>query len=373
MRHLSDLMIDPDRAEFLRGFSEKTRWHGRVATPTRLPELLDWDVLDNALRSPGFPTDRLRIVVDEQRVSSALYLDRAGGALRTDVLQSLAEQGATFVIDGISRVVGTLADLSRGIERELFGRVNCSAYLSFGERSAFLPHYDDHDVLVVHLMGSKAWRGYGQNQRFPVRRGPTQRVGAPEWERVLEPGDLLYLPRGEVHAAVPVDRPSLHLTFGIGERTGVDFAKALAVAAEAHEPFRRSLLRTDVAEQEAELKRALHALIDTASLDAFLAQDDQERRLKPVAAFNFAARLAPDTQLASALLRRVDLRTDDPREIKLTMGGQSLHLTQIERRALDLLTRCDRMSFAHLAQALDDPGLAAALTRLATLALVEIV
>jgi hypothetical protein len=372
MRHLSELMTEPGRAEFLRCFAAKIRWQGRVSEQGGLKALFGWEVLDTALRSPGFPTDRLRVMVDEQRVGDALYLDAKTGSLRPDALQSLAEQGATLVVDGISRVVGALADLARGIERELSGSVNCSAYVSFGERSAFLPHFDDHDVLIVHLQGSKAWCGYGQNQRFPVRRGPTQRVGAPEWETVLEAGDLLYLPRGEVHAAVPVVWPSVHLTIGIGERTGVDFVKALGETAGAHELFRRSLSRTDTAEQESELKGALHALIDAASLDDFLAQDDEQRRLKPVAAFNFGKRLAPDTRLASALLRRIDLRPDDPREVKLTLGGQPVRLAQIERSALNLLTRCDQMSFAELAQALGDTGLATALTTLATLALIEI-
>jgi len=69
---------------------------------------------------------------------------------------------------------------------------------------------------VVQIAGSKHWRCYGPAP-IGIPTGELVNVAgrAPEWQGALVPGDVLYLPRGEVHCAVPVAPPSLHLTVRI--------------------------------------------------------------------------------------------------------------------------------------------------------------
>jgi hypothetical protein len=43
------------------------------------------------------------------------------------------------------------------------------------------------------------------------------------WEHVLQTGDLLYIPRGWWHLAIPLNEPTLHLTIGVSNPTGADF------------------------------------------------------------------------------------------------------------------------------------------------------
>jgi lysine-specific demethylase/histidyl-hydroxylase NO66 len=75
---------------------------------------------------------------------------------------------------------------------------------------------------VVHLEGSKRWRVWEPltRTRRPVRaaRVPMpslDELGPPALDRMLRPGDVLYVPRGFPHAAETVDAASAHLTIGV--------------------------------------------------------------------------------------------------------------------------------------------------------------
>ena len=67
--------------------------------------------------------------------------------------------------------------------------------------------------------------------------------GVPLWEGTLEDGDLLYIPRGWWHVALPLNEPTLHLTVGIHNRTGLDLLGWLKERLREREDFRRDLPR----------------------------------------------------------------------------------------------------------------------------------
>ncbi|MEJ7561939.1 MAG: cupin domain-containing protein, partial [Ilumatobacteraceae bacterium] len=84
-------------------------------------------------------------------------------------------------------------------------------------------HFDFHDVLVVQLSGSKRWRVWDRLDRTatPVRGAPhthaptIDEVGEARFDRILEAGDCLHVPRGCPHSPETVDEASAHLTIGI--------------------------------------------------------------------------------------------------------------------------------------------------------------
>ena len=59
--------------------------------------------------------------------------------------------------------------------QEHFGfPVGCSAYLTPTSTQGFPPHYDDVEVFVLQLQGSKRWRPYVETQaRMAGRLGPS--------------------------------------------------------------------------------------------------------------------------------------------------------------------------------------------------------
>lgn len=85
-------------------------------------------------------------------------------------------------------------------------------------------HSDDQDVFILQLEGSKAWNVYGSPIELPysneqlgkVRPVDKSTLGPPLLRAELQPGSVLYLPRGFVHEASATDAGgSLHITLTV--------------------------------------------------------------------------------------------------------------------------------------------------------------
>jgi len=76
------------------------------------------------------------------------------------------------------------------------------------------------------------------------------------WEGMLEDGDMLYIPRGWWHVAVPLNEPTLHLTIGVHQLTGLDFLSWYADRLRTSVSVRQDLPRLGTAEdREMRLER----------------------------------------------------------------------------------------------------------------------
>ena len=108
-----------------------------------------------------------------------------------------------------------LDQLARALELLIQGPVSASAFWSRGGMRAPV-HYDDHDLIVVQLQGTKRWYvATRPSDLFNTWRGVSGNppdLGAHEVVD-LAPGDLMYLPRGTFHT-VDSDTESVHLAIG---------------------------------------------------------------------------------------------------------------------------------------------------------------
>lgn len=111
---------------------------------------------------------------------------------------------------------------------DVFPYVYCNMYLTPTNSATVPPHSDDRDVLLLQIHGDKHWKVWGTTPQYlPFKEeevGKTRPVPAevlaepPVVDVVVRQGDLLYLPRGFVHAAETkgLEGPSLHFTLAIG-------------------------------------------------------------------------------------------------------------------------------------------------------------
>lgn len=115
-----------------------------------------------------------------------------------------------------------LAGLMARLEAELGCLVGSNAYLTPAGAQGLAPHHDDIEAFVLQVEGRKHWRVYEPVVELP--RGPSgdldaADLGQPALEVVLEPGDVLYFPRGWVHQAdTPADTISTHITISTYQR-----------------------------------------------------------------------------------------------------------------------------------------------------------
>ncbi|XP_044518000.1 ribosomal oxygenase 1 [Gracilinanus agilis] len=141
--------------------------------------------------------------------------------------------------------------------QEHFGSmVGANAYLTPPGSQGFAPHYDDIEAFVLQLEGKKRWRVYKpqeQVEELPQFSSPNfgpEGLGKPVLQEVLEPGDLLYFPRGFIHQAeCEPGVHSLHLTISTFQRNSWGdlleplLPAALQAAMEEDVEFRRGLPR----------------------------------------------------------------------------------------------------------------------------------
>lgn len=204
----------------------------------------------------GLRTPFLRIAKGGT-VRPASDYTRSGGAgadiadqVADDRVLDLLADGNTLVLQGLHRIWPALVDFAAALRTDLGHPVQINSYLTPRAAQGFAHHYDVHDVFVLQVVGTKHWQIHApvhpdplRSQPWTDRRGEVERVSAAEplIDTVLEPGDVLYLPRGYVHGARAQDGISLHLTVGIHPVTRYSIVESLLAEASAAPGLRTSL------------------------------------------------------------------------------------------------------------------------------------
>ncbi|SPM33288.1 cupin superfamily protein, partial [Mycobacterium rhizamassiliense] len=184
---------------------------GLLAGESAIEELLD--------RYCGQPSALRLIRKKDKRRGDSYRL--ADGSLDVVRVRNDFADGYTIIFESVERYVRTIGLLSQSIEVELNFPVQVNAYITPPGSQGLVPHYDEHDVLIVQILGSKTWHIYNGIDVPPREMRPDKDhaiaiddLPLPSDLR-LEPGDVLYLPRGRVHMAETTSEPSIHLTVGI--------------------------------------------------------------------------------------------------------------------------------------------------------------
>jgi hypothetical protein len=355
---LASLLGPAAERELVDAFLGKRRLHVVSPDPRRAEALLPPWVLDRLVASDALPAGGLEVLRAGDVVPRGRYR-ASDGRLRSDALDALIAEGVSLLLHRVDDEVPAVAGLADALERRLGHTVWANAYVTHGPGGALAPHYDDHDVIVVQVRGAKRWFGHGTPNASPVVRSPDGRdFGPATWDLVVGPGDALYLPRGEVHHTANVGALSVHVTFGVDTRRGVELLTTLRERAAEERIFRDDLTR--LAGPEAlraharALKARLHALVDALDVDAHLAEDDRARALRSLTSLGgaeVAARAPSASVVVSAVRRRLALR-DDGAEVVLDAGGRAFRLSPAAGRVLELVATRDGPSLEDLAREL---------------------
>jgi hypothetical protein len=132
-------------------------------------------------------------------------------------------EGATLVLDSLHLREAKLGLLCRLLEQELGHYFQTNLYLTPPKGQGFTPHWDNHDVFVLQMVGSKHWRLDKRRSKVPGTNEYMTEQGrelAPDADSfTLNQGDMIYIPRGFIHAAECGSEPSLHITLGLIPQT----------------------------------------------------------------------------------------------------------------------------------------------------------
>ncbi|MBT2467071.1 cupin-like domain-containing protein [Streptomyces sp. ISL-66] len=279
--------------------------------------LFSWDDLNRIIATQRLEPPRLRLSVDGEMVPVHRYAvpttNRRAvtwSRIQPAELHSQLKDGASLVLDSVEKIHPPVGAAAEGLERFLGTSVQVNAYASWTEREGFGLHWDDHDVVVVQVHGSKRWRLYGATREAPTFRDvetPEKPEGDPVADVVLAPGDVLYLPRGWWHA-VTADQgtESLHLTFGLVSHTGADLLHWVVDQLRSGLALRRDIPRfsslPDQSDFLAELRRELlDELADPRLVERWAESDDTTPRGHAMPSLPYVDGLPPRPEIAVRL------------------------------------------------------------------------
>ena len=169
------------------------------------------------------------MMLDKKKISyndySSLSLDVSGSNNRPDAykVQKLVSKGASIILNDIEKYNSNLLKIADELQKLTQGRCQGNLYFSMASHKAFGPHFDLHDVFAIHFEGEKVWNIYENIENAPInhpifRISPEERIkraGKLIDQVTLQPGDLLYIPRGQYHDALASKNGAIHVAFGL--------------------------------------------------------------------------------------------------------------------------------------------------------------
>jgi hypothetical protein len=329
--------------EFLASFWGVSFFHVRGRSG-RFARLMPWQRMNEILSRHRLDFPRLRLVQDGESVPVSSYLRHvAGNRGKTSVPRlkpvGLAERlrdGATLVLDAVDELQDPLKELAAGLELFFREHVQINLYAGWQTSRGFDLHWDDHDVFILQVTGRKRWSVYGQTRPFPLvsdierAEKPTRE---PLWEGTLEDGDLLYIPRGWWHVAIPLAEPTLHLTVGVHNRTGLDLLRWLTERMRASETFRQDLPRfaseASRTTHVARMREDLLAEFTDELLERFYEETDAhaDARAQPALPWGATPQIIPQSK--QALVR---LAAPRPLKFEFDAEGGAFEFDALKRR-----------------------------------------
>jgi len=267
-----DWAIAPNSPDsFFKDHFEKKPLVIRRGQPGYYKDLLSFEDIDRVVTTMGLSVPEITVTKAGGNITAADFAYESGFIDPVRVNQLFAD-GATVILSGLHERLPKLARFCRALEAVMSCRVQTNIYMTQAASQGFKAHYDNHDVVVLQVEGSKEWRIYDTPVELPLDSqafNPHDVEVGEETDRfVLEPGDMAYIPRGLAHDAVANDEPSLHITTGLMLRTWADVLVE-AVNVMAH--------------KDADLRRALPPGFANAGFDPDTHQADFERMVERIA------------------------------------------------------------------------------------------
>jgi ribosomal protein L16 Arg81 hydroxylase len=203
---------------------------------SKFADLFSWQHLNQLLNYHEFDYPTLRLAVNGEVLP----------ATENANFVQHCQAGATLILDRVHKLIPELGELCGQLRYELGHPMQINLYSSGPGKQGFRCHYDTHEVFILPIAGCKEWHVFEPTFAYPLVDQKSARLSPPATEPylscVLEPGDLLYIPRGHWHYAIALDQqPSLHLTLGALCKTGIDYLNWLLADLKQQEVWRQNL------------------------------------------------------------------------------------------------------------------------------------
>jgi cupin superfamily protein len=287
-------------------------------------------------------------------------------------------EGYTLVINRLHHNHPTVSQMCANLETELDHPVGCNLYFTPPHSQGFRPHRDFQDTFFLQLEGQKTWHLWEPATEIPLREEnapqPEPPDRPPDSVIELEADDVLYLPRGWVHAGHTSSHESLHITFGIRPTTWSELLTVwIATQMRRSRRLREALpLEGTIGEGERSVVSMAGELLKEMIADPGLGTQLDEafdsllatrlERPKAELGTDISGWLnSPDLHLDDIVERCAGLRPrvfDSPAGVRLAFLGGFVDAPPDARTAFEFITASPRFPVAALPDLPDDAKLA---------------
>ncbi|MDA0782126.1 MAG: cupin domain-containing protein [Rickettsiales bacterium] len=157
-------------------------------------------------------------------------------------------EGYSLIVPELHRRWEPIVEFTNKLSEQFGFKVEANLYYTPSNAVAFPAHYDTHDIFVVQISGEKKWYLYKSRTKLPLK---SQRydiedinlkkdLAAKKSQVILKTGEVMYLPRGQVHSAESGSSPSMHLSIGIHSVRWLDILNEIVGHHAASSLFLRS-------------------------------------------------------------------------------------------------------------------------------------
>ncbi|WP_438300411.1 JmjC domain-containing protein [Pseudomonas sp. NMS19W] len=174
----------------------------------------------NSVESSDFKILHNGLVPKQEYVETYYDVGMVRHRLIKSAVYERMKSGATLIANKIVNEPHVHA-FARQIAQLTGRQTVSSAYAAFGRQESFQTHWDTRDIFAIQLIGRKHWTVFEPSFNEPLfmqqSKDYEKEYPCPEqpfMEFVLEPGDVLYLPRGWWHNPLPFDEETFHLSIG---------------------------------------------------------------------------------------------------------------------------------------------------------------
>ncbi len=202
-----------------------------------------------------------------------------------DKVFTLLNQGITLVINSGHKFIPKLINFCNSLEKELQFRVRTNIYITPPIARGLAAHFDEHDVCILQITGTKIWHLYHSpielpcNKNHQIKDFPS--LGEPDFTVELQPGDLLYIPRGLIHQAFTTDTTSIHIALGLYPTYGFELLQEVVEIAQYNPIFRKAIphgfaSNEDIKLFKEEFRELCRELIDNLDVDVLLERKNKQ-------------------------------------------------------------------------------------------------
>ncbi|MHA6162298.1 JmjC domain-containing protein [Pseudomonas sichuanensis] len=205
-----------------------------ISNAIRTPLSFSWPDANEIIERASIDTDDFKILhnglVPKQEYIETFY---DVGMVRHRLIKSAVyerlKNGATLIANKLVNEPKIHA-LARQVAHFTGRQTVSSVYAAFGRQASFQTHWDTRDIFAIQLIGRKRWLIYPPSFAEPLFMQQSKDLEhdypcptEPCMDLVLEPGDILYLPRGWWHNPLPFEEETFHLSVGTFPANTLDY------------------------------------------------------------------------------------------------------------------------------------------------------